>query len=103
VGDRRDPDDPRRAAELRNTYEVPARAGARTISWRSHHPATGALEGVFFVADDAIMSSFRSRDGGFAGSEHMTRLAPERYQARGLFLWGGVVLSAWSMALVGEG
>jgi hypothetical protein len=56
VGDRGDPDDPRRAAELRNTYEVPARAGARTISWRSRHPATGALEGVFFVADDAIAS-----------------------------------------------
>jgi hypothetical protein len=32
----------------------------------------------------------------------MTRLAPERYQARVLFLRGGVVLSAWSMALVRE-
>ena len=77
-------------AEFRNTYEVPIpRAGARTIPWRSHNPAIGPLEGVFFVADDAIMSSIQASDGGFAGSEHMTRLAPDRYEARGLLLRGG--------------
>ena len=36
----------------------------------------------------------------FVGSEHMTYLAPDRYQARGLFLASGAIVSAWSMALV---
>ena len=91
------------AAEFHHVYEVPVpRAGARTIPWRSHNPAIGPLEGVFFVADDAIMSSFQSSDGGFGRSEHMTRLAPDHYEAGGLFPRAGVVLSAWSMALIRE-
>jgi hypothetical protein len=91
-------------ATFRNVYElaVPA-AGARSVAWRSHNPAVGSLAGIFFIADDTIMSSFRSRDGGFAGSEHMCQLAADRYQARGLFLASGKVLSAWSMELVRKG
>jgi hypothetical protein len=46
------------------------------------------------------MSSFHSGDGGFIGSEHMTYLAPDRCQARGLLLRSGAIVSAWSMELV---
>jgi hypothetical protein len=88
-------------ARFQNVYSIPVpHVGSRIVPWESHNPAIGTLTGIFFVADDAIMSSFQSSDGGFVGSEHMTYLAPDRYQARGLFLASGAIVSAWSMALV---
>ena len=55
---------------------------------------------MFFVADDTIISSFQSNDGGFMGNEHMRYLAPDRYAARGLLSASGAVVSPWAMALV---
>ena len=86
---------------FQNNYTMPApRAGAGIVPWQSQNSAIGTLTGVFFVAGDTIMSSFHSGDGGFIGSEHMTYLAPDRYQARGLLLRSGAIISAWSMELV---
>jgi hypothetical protein len=88
-------------AEFRNNYKVPVpRAGSRVVPWESHNPALGPLSGTFFIADDAIMSSFRSGDGKFVGSEQLTYLAADRYRAHGLFLAEGAIVSAWSMNLV---
>ncbi|MGH6905182.1 MAG: hypothetical protein ACREIR_20865 [Geminicoccaceae bacterium] len=87
-------------ARFQNVYSIPVpHAGARIVPWESHNPAIGPLRGIFFVADDTIMSSFQSSDGEFVG-EHMTSVAPDRYQPRGLFLASGAIVSAWSMALV---
>ena len=84
-----------------NDYRLNAPpAGARVVPWHSVNPSIGTLTGVFVVAGDTIMSSFRSADGAALGSEHLTCVAPDRYQARGLFLASGKVVSAWSMALV---
>jgi len=84
-----------------NRYVVtPPAAGARTIQWHSHNPAVGELSGVFALAGDTIMSWFRSADGRAVGSEHLTQLARDRYQARGVFLMAGEVASTWSMELV---
>jgi hypothetical protein len=86
---------------FQNSYTIAApRDDSRTLSWQSQNPAIGKLTGVFFVAGETIMSSFQSSDGGFVGSEHITRLAPHRYQACGLFLQSGALVSAWSMELV---
>jgi hypothetical protein len=86
---------------FQNTYRIAVPPpGARVVPWQSENPAIGVFEGVFVVADDAIMSSFRSANGTAVGSEHLTWLAPDRYQARGLFLTSGEVVSAWSMALI---
>jgi hypothetical protein len=88
---------------FQNNYRIAApRDGARVIPWQSENPAIGALGGVFVIADEIIMSSFQSTDGASVGSEHMTCLAADRYQARGLFLASGAVVSAWSMALTRE-
>jgi hypothetical protein len=84
-----------------NDYRLSAPpAGARVVPWQSVNPTIGTLTGIFVVMGDTIMSSFRSADGAALGSEHLTYLAPDRYQARGLFLASGKVVSAWSMALV---
>jgi hypothetical protein len=84
-----------------NEYRLsPPPADARVVPWQSVNPTIGTLTGVFVVAGDTIMSSFQSADGAALGSEHLTYLAPDRYQARGLFLASGKVVSAWSMALV---
>ena len=86
---------------FQNNYSIAAPSGdARILRWRSENPALGTLKGVFFVADDTIMSSFQSSDGASVGSETMRQLAPDRYQARGLFLASGAVVSAWSMELI---
>jgi hypothetical protein len=101
MGDRGNHGDPGEAPiEFRNTYQVAIpRAGSRVVPWQSHNPALGRLTGTFFIADDAIMSSFRSGDSKYVGSEHMNYLAPDRYHAHGLFLASGAVVSAWSMEL----
>jgi len=88
---------------FQNTYRIAApRADARVIPWHSENPAIGALTGVFVVLGDTIVSSFQSGDGTSVGNEHMRLLAPERYQARRLFLASGAVVSAWSMELMRE-
>jgi hypothetical protein len=89
---------------FQNNYRIAApRADARIVPWQSENPALGTLNGVFVVLGDTIMSSFRSGDGGFVGSEAMRHLAPDRYQAQGLLLGSGAVVSAWSMELLREG
>ena len=86
---------------FQNDYRLGApAAGARVVNWESENPAIGKLVGVFIVAGDTIVSSFRSADGRAQGSEHLTYVAPDRYEARGLFLTAGEVVSTWSMALV---
>jgi hypothetical protein len=84
-----------------NNYRMAAPGGrARVVPWQSENPALGTLTGVFVVLGDTIMSSFQSSDGSSLGGEHMRQLAPDRYQARGLFLRSGAVVSTWSMELV---
>lgn len=79
--------------------ELPPAPG-EVLRWRSSNPAVGELHGVFAVAGEAILSFFRTADGGHEGSETLTRLAPDRYRATGIFLSAGVVVSTWSMELV---
>jgi hypothetical protein len=86
---------------FQNIYRITApRADARVVPWNSENPAIGTLTGVFVVLGDTIMSSFEARGGACLGSEAMRQLAPDRYQAHGLFLASGAVVSAWSMELV---
>jgi hypothetical protein len=86
---------------FQNSYEVASRCGdTNIIPWRSRNPDVGVLNGTFVVAGDTIMSLFRSEDGRFAGSEHLTRLASDRYLANGLFMASGEVISSWSMELI---
>jgi hypothetical protein len=86
---------------FQNNYRIIApRGDARILHWQSENPALGTLKGVFLVADDTILSTFQSSDGGSLGSEAMRQLTPDRYEARGLFLAAGAVVSSWSMELV---
>ena len=88
---------------FQNNYRIAApRGDARIIPWHSENPAVGTLTGVFVVLGDTIMSSFQSSDGASVGSEAMRQLAWNRYQARGLFLASGAIVSAWSMELTRE-
>lgn len=85
---------------LTNTYRLaPPRVAGEVLPWLSENPALGTLSGVFTVAGDAILSFFRSADGGYAGSETMTRLAPDRYRAWGILTADGSVLSTWAVEL----
>jgi hypothetical protein len=74
--------------------------GARVVEWASDNPATGRLVGRFVVVGDTIWSSFQSAARAATGSERLTYVAPDRYQARGSFLASAAVVSTWSMDLV---
>ena len=62
-------------------------------------PGDRRAGGVFVIVGDTIISSFRSADGTAVGSEHLTYRSPDRYEARGVFLASGQVVSTWSMEL----
>jgi hypothetical protein len=86
---------------FQNSYKIAApRGNTNIIPWRSQNPAVGVLDGAFVVAGDTIMSLFRSEDGKFLGSEHLTRMAADRYEARGMLGASGDVISSWSMELI---
>jgi hypothetical protein len=92
----------RRAAGTLSEH-LQAHRPSRRLTYRAlavEEPGDRNPHGEFFVADDTIISSFQSSDGEFVGSEHMTYLAADRYQVRGLFLASGAVVSAWSMELM---
>jgi hypothetical protein len=86
---------------FQNNYHIaPPRGDTNILAWRSQNPGIGVLNGRFVVAGDTIMSLFRSEDGTFAGSEHLTRIDSDRYHARGVFGASGEVVSSWSMELI---
>jgi hypothetical protein len=90
-------------ARFENNYRIaPPDDAATVLAWESENPAVGRFRGVFAVAGDSILSFFQTPDGRHAGSECLTRLAPNRYQARGIFTTSGGVVSTWSMELVRE-
>jgi hypothetical protein len=76
-----------------NDYTIAAPgANARVLPWSPDNRAIGRLGSVLFVAGDTIICRF-------SPSEHMIRLAPDRYRACGLFLRSGAMVSAYSVDL----
>jgi hypothetical protein len=84
-----------------NNYEVfPFGPGADSTLWSSRNPATGPIDGRFFIVDDTILSIYASEDGVFTGSEFFLHLDPDRYLNRGALFQQQKRVSAWSVELV---
>jgi len=83
-----------------NVYriEVPGR-DQRAYKWSSDDSTLGKLHGVFSVVGTAILSLYRSEQGGYQGSEHLRQMAAEEYEGFGVLLMEDRRLSSWHVTL----
>lgn len=70
--------------------------------WRSSHSLMGAIQGSFTFVDDAILSSFRSANQYYVGSECLINVFEGEYSSRGAVLAAGKRLVSWRIDLTRE-
>jgi hypothetical protein len=86
--------------EFTHRYEIePFAEGSDLTAWRSFNPAIGALSGILARVDDALLSTYASDSGGFAGVEVLLFRSPDLYENRGVLTQGGARVSSWSAQL----
>jgi hypothetical protein len=87
-------------AEFVNVYciEVPGRE-ALASKWTSENSTLGKLHGVFSVAGQAILSLYRSEQGGYYGTEHLRQITLDQYEGFGVLLMDSRRLSSWQLTL----
>ena len=87
--------------EFENRYRiVPFAEGSGITAWESDNPALGTLRGHFVVVGDAILSSCRSPDSRYTGTEFFLQDSPDRYINRGALFSAAETISSWSLTLV---
>ena len=85
---------------VQNRYEiVPFERGSDSTTWRSENPSLGPLVGSFAVVGDSILSTFRSPDGLYYGTEYLKSSNPDTYSNRGVLMTRGRIISSWSVTL----
>lgn len=85
---------------IRNRYEIiPFERGSDSTTWRSENPSLGPLVGSFAVVGDSILSTFRSPDGLYYGTEYLKSINPDTYANRGVLMTRGKIISSWSATL----
>lgn len=77
----------------------PPQRDLRTYRWTSENSTLGKLHGVFTITGSSILSLYRSEQGAYQGTEHLTRLDDDHYEACGLLLMEDRRLSSWHLAL----
>jgi hypothetical protein len=77
---------------------VPGHDG-RGYKWMSDDSTLGKLHGTFTVVDSAIISMYRSEQGGYQGTEHLRQVGPDEYDAYGVLLMEDRRLSSWHVTL----
>jgi hypothetical protein len=83
-----------------NRYDIaPFSPGARSTHWSANSPSTGALNGRFVLAGDAILSFYASASGRYRGFECLQQRERTRYAVRGTLLEEDKVLSTWALEL----
>lgn len=80
------------------TIETPGRDPLAS-KWTSENPTLGRLHGVFAVAGPAILSIYRSEQGGYQGTEHLRQITTDQYEAYGVLLMEDRRLSSWHLTL----
>ncbi|HYA15259.1 MAG TPA: hypothetical protein VEF33_13065 [Syntrophales bacterium] len=86
--------------KIYNRYEiVPFREGRHITTWESLNPDLGILQGRFVIVGDTIISTCRSENGDYAGTEIMLNVSDMHYKNRGVLFKGNDKLSSWSVDL----
>lgn len=85
---------------LHNDYTIlPFPEDELQTQWTSKNPALGDLHGQFLLVGDAIISSYRSADQRYYGTEFMLQVDARHYENRGVLMVGERLLSAWQVRL----
>jgi hypothetical protein len=89
-----------KSVKIYNRYEiVPFKEGRYITTWESLNPDLGTLLGRFVIVDDAIISTCRSKNGEYAGTDFLLKVSDVHYKNRGVFFKGSDKLSSWSIDL----
>lgn len=83
-----------------NNYEVrQPNDGDDFAEWVSLNSAIGKMRGKFVVVAEAILSTFRSENGTYSGSEYLKKIDGTTYENRGFLFEGEKRLSSWVLQL----
>lgn len=82
-----------------NDYQIFSTTNQATLSWTSYNPALGALRGTFEFIGDCIVSSYRSEDGIYSGTETLMLKEDGTYFNVGVSFRAGARMSAWTATL----
>jgi hypothetical protein len=87
-------------AEFVNVYniQIPGK-DALASKWTSENSSLGKLHGVYTVVGPAILSLYRSEQGGYLGTEHLEQITADQYSAYGVLLMDDRRLSSWQVTL----
>jgi hypothetical protein len=57
------------------------------------------MTGYFIIVDDAVLSTYTSRDGNLKGTECLHLIDDDLYASRGCLLRGDRKISSWALEL----
>jgi hypothetical protein len=89
-----------KAFELRNVYNIkPLKAGQIETTWTSENKIVGKFTGRFFIAGNAIISTYATKDGKYTGYDIFRLLNTGKYENTGEDYFEGKRASSWSVVL----
>ena len=89
-------------ARFTNCYIIHETPLPFTLSWQSHNPALGVLEGTFELVGTSILSRYASADQAYSGWEILTLQEDGLYYNAGVAMAHGRRMSAWTAILTQE-
>jgi hypothetical protein len=84
------------AGRMRVLASPPAEFASK---WTSENSTLGRLHGVFTIVGKAILSLYRSEQGGYQGCEHLLQITADQYEGYGMLLMDDRRLSSWQVKL----
>lgn len=85
--------------EFVNVYSIePPQKDGLTSRLTSENPTCGKLHGIFTVVGSSLVAVYRSEQG-YCGSEHLSRIHKDHYEASGVLLMNDRRLSSWQLTL----
>ena len=87
---------PNNPTRFTNKYSIAETCSPYTLKWESHNPALGTLNGVFELVGDSVLSLYT---GEYSGTETLTQIDEDEYDAVGAAFHNGKRMSAWSVSL----
>jgi hypothetical protein len=84
-----------------NRYTIePVREGQDYTTWSSVNPALGTILGSFMIVGDTILSSYKSKNGQYSGTESLVFASTAIYRNRGFAFHKNNKLSSWEVDLI---
>lgn len=86
--------------EMKSEYEIkPVPENKSSTTWTAVNPALGTMEGTFVVIGESILSTYRSENGEYTGSEYFLKEDDTTYQVKGVLFKDAIKVSSWDAIL----